>query len=271
MQELREPFERHVLEGHVASLRINGDTIIEATVKTSEGEMTFAPSLVCACAGAGNAGILKTMGLADDVIASSQLTRPRHMVCARGASLPNVSIYAQELTLIAHPLEDGTVMWLVTYDGPRPRFVAGAIDMMQAPPVSQDIVRGTLNRLKQLMPDFAERAAQCEWHVYAGWKTDAPADDPMAILRISTPKPYDARSFGVSNFFAVWPNHWGLATPASQEVATYVRESLRQQHDMPDLPKRLSHDADAARMTFMRKDREWQSWPAFTSTFGWAG
>jgi hypothetical protein len=162
-------------------------------------------------------------------------------------------------------------MWLVTYDGPRPQFVAGAIDMTQPPPVSRDIVRGTLHRLKLLMPDFAERAAQCEWHVYTGWKTDAPADDPMALLRISTPKPFDARSFGISNFFAVWPNHWGLATPASQAVATYVRESLRQQHDMPSLPKRLSHDDDAARMTFMRKDRQWQSWPAFASAFGWAG
>ena len=178
-----------------------------------------------------------------------------------------MSLYAQELTLIAHPLTDGDVMWLVTYDSPKPQFLAGEIDMTIDPPVSSDIVRGTLDRLKSLLPDFAERASQCAWSAYAGWKTDAPGEDALALLRISTPKPYDARSFGISNFFAVWPNHWGLATPASQEVATYVRESLRQQHDLPDLPKRHSTDDDAARMKFMRKDRDWQSWSMFATTY----
>ena len=76
------------------------------------------------------------------------------------------------------------------------------------------------------------------------------------MLRISTPKPFDARSFEVSNFFAVWPNHWGLATPASHDVATYVRESLRQKHDMPEMQKRLPQDNDAAHMKFTRKDRD---------------
>jgi hypothetical protein len=202
-------------------------------------------------------------------VKKSQLTRSRHMVCARGPSLPNVSVFAQELTLIAHPLEDGDVMWLVTYDSPKPQFIAGEVDMMSDPPVSDDIVRGTLDRLKLLLPDFVERAARCEWHAYAGWKTDAPGEDPMTVLRISTPKPYDARSFGISNFFALWPNHWGLATPASHEVATYVRETLRQQHDMPDLPKQAPNDDDAMQMKFMRHDREWQSWPQFKAAFDW--
>ena len=163
MQKLREPFERHLLEGQVTALRMDGYAIAEVTVMTAGGEQVFAPSLVCACAGAGNAGILSLMGLPVEVVAKSQLTRARHMVCARGPSLPNVSVYAQELTLVAHPMEDGNVMWLVTYDSPKPQFLAGEIDMTQAPAVSGDIVRGTLDRLKLLVPDFAERATQCEW------------------------------------------------------------------------------------------------------------
>ena len=269
MHELRHPFRQHVMEGQVGAVRMDGDAIAEVDVHSAAGRVTFAPTMVYACAGAGNAGVLRQIGLTQDVVNQSQLTRRRHMVCARGPSLPNVSLYAQALTLIAHPLDDGNVMWLVTYDSSRPQFIAGEIDMMTDPPVSSEIVRGTLDRLNQLLPDFVERAENCEWHAYAGWKTDAPGGDPIALLRNSTPKPYAARSFGISNFFAVWPNHWGLATPASQEVATYARESLRQQHDMPDLPKIASHDGDAAKMKFMRKDREWHSWPAFTSTYGW--
>lgn len=269
MRELRHPFNQHVIDGSVTAIHMDGDAVAEVDVKTADGDVTFAPLLVCACAGAGNATLLRMMELRSEVIAKSQRTRVRHMVCARGKSLPNVSLYAQELTLVAHPLDGGEVMWLVTYDSPKPQFIAGAIDMTIDPPVSSDIVRGTLDRLKWLMPDFVERAAQCEWSVYAGWKADAPGDDVLALLRISTPKPYDARSFGISNFFAVWPNHWGLATPASQEVATYVRESLRQQHDMPNLPKRHSTDEDgASRMKFMRADRTWQTWQQFSAAFG---
>lgn len=266
MRELRHPFEQHVIGGSVKAIYMDGDVIAEVVVKTLDGDVTFAPALVCACAGAGNASLLRMMGLSDDVVANSQLTRVRHMVCARGKTLPNVSLYAQELTLIAHPLSNGDAMWLVTYDSPKPQFIAGEVDMTIDPPVSSDIVRGTLDRLKLLLPDFVERASQCEWSVYAGWKTDAPGDDALALLRISTPKPYDVKSFGISNFFAVWPNHWGLATPASQEVATVVRESLRQQYDLPDLPMRLSQDNDATHMKFMRADRDWQTWQQFSAT-----
>lgn len=271
VHELSHPFARHVVDGRPIRARIVDDNITEVTVSTADGEIVFEPSMVCAAAGAGNAGILDLLSLPADVVTKSQVSRPRYMVCAKGDSLPNVSLFANELTLIAHPLDGGQVIWLMTYDPPRPQFVQGVLDMSVDPVVQSSIVSATLDRVKALMPDFAERAARCAWQVYAGWKTDAPGDDIAAILRISLSKPYDARTFGLRNFFAVWPNHWGLATPASQEVATVIRESLVQRHDMPDLPYRPDTDRDARRMKWLREDCNWQTWPEFRAAHGWLG
>lgn len=260
VDELRQPFARHVLAGRVTSARVDGDALAEVTVATTDGDLTFAPGLVCAAAGGGNAAILRLLGLPQATVAGSQVARIRHMVCARGKSLPNISAVIQELTIIAHPLAGGEVIWLITYDPPRPQFSAGAVDMQREPEVSPEIVRATLDKLRALIPGFEDIAAECRWDVYAGRKVDAPGDDPAALLKIALPKPYDARSFGLRNFFAVWPNHWGLAAPASQEVAAVVRETLPQRFDMPELPARTRDGANAHRMTWMRTDRAWRNW-----------
>jgi glycine/D-amino acid oxidase-like deaminating enzyme len=258
--ELRQPFERHLIEGRACFAHIDGDTITEVTVATPSGEIAFAPNLVCAAGGAGNVGILHALGLPENVFSRSQVWRTRHIVCARGAALPSISAIVQELTIIAHPHADGEVVWLITYDPPRPQFTSGTLDMTREPDISSTVVRSTFDKLRALIPGFDEIAASCQWDIYAGRKVDAPGDDPAALLKISLPKPYDARSFGLRNFFAVWPNHWGLAAPASQDVAAVVRESLPQRFDMPELPRQTYRDRDARKMTWARSDRPWRRW-----------
>lgn len=266
VDELRRPFARHVLDGRATAARVDGDEVAEVTVATADGDITFAPGLVCAAAGGGNAAILRLLGLSPATIAASQVSRIRHMVCARGKALPNVSAIIQELTIIAHPLADGEVVWLITYDPPRPQFASGPLDMAREPEISPEIVRATLEKLRALIPEFDDIAAECQWDVYAGRKVDAPGDDPAALLKIALPKPYDARSFGLRNFFAAWPNHWGLAAPASQEVAAVVRESLPQRFDMPELPARRSNGIDDGHMMWARTDRRWRQWAEIASS-----
>jgi hypothetical protein len=263
LDELKHPFARHIVDGRAVAARIDAGNVAEVTIRTSTGELYFTPSLVCAAAGAGNAAVLRLLGLADDAVAKSQVARLRHMVCARGKALPNISAVIQELTIIAHPLPEGEVIWLITYDPLRPQFTAGALDMASEPEVSPEIVRATLDKLRELIPGFDDIAATCRWDVYAGRKVDAPGGDPAALLKIALPKPYDARSFGLRNFFAVWPNHWGLAAPASQEVAAVVRESLPQRFDMPELPAPARRGGDDGRVTWARTDRRWQAWNEF--------
>jgi hypothetical protein len=235
-------------------------------VTTASGEMCFAPGYVFGAAGAGNATVLNMLGLPAAGISQSQAARPRHMVCLRSAALPNVSLFANELTIIAHSTQADEVAWLVTYDPPRPHLTQGVVDMTRDPRIAKSIVCATLSRLMALIPDFAALAPKCAWDVYAGWKTDAPNGGAKA-----SSKPYDVRSFGLDNFLAVWPNHWGLAAPAAMDAATIVRETLAQRYDQPALPPAAQPHPDAGKMKWLCSDRSWRTWQEFVGEYGFTG
>jgi hypothetical protein len=263
VHELRHPFVRHVLEGTVTQAQIERGRVAEVTAQTADGEVRFAPGTVLGAAGAGNAAVFNMLGLPEAAVTQSQVARPRYMVCLRGAALPNVSLFANELTIAAHRMGADEVAWLVTYDPPRPRLTPGMLGMARDPKIAPSMVCATLNRLKALIPAFVGLAAGCMWDVYVGWKTDAPSAGTKA-----SPKPYDVRSFGFENFLATWPNHWGLATPAVMDAATVVRETLVQRHDQPTLSMTGELHADANKMKWLRSDRPWQQWAQFVERYG---
>lgn len=73
------------------------------------------------------------------------------------------------------------------------------------------------------------------------------------------------------NFLAVWPNHWCLATPAAQDAANHVRDTLKPKVASPQLPASPIPDPDAMRMKCVRSDRHWRSWREFAREYDFNG
>lgn len=267
--QLQKPFAGAMLEGKVTSLKVHNQVVREASAQIGGETLAITPRYVLAACGAGNAALLQMAGIAEEQVARSQVVRPLHMVLARGPSIPSVSGYFLDLVVIAHPLDNGERLWLITYNPPKPAFTGGAIDMSRDPAVDPAVVRTSLEKLADIIPGFDTIASQCLWDVYVGWKTDAPGGNQQALLRLEYPKPYEMQSFGIRNFLAVWPNHWCLATPAAQDAAKIVRDALQPSVDMPGLPtNQTPADPEAARMKYVRSSRRWRGWAEFAKEYG---
>jgi hypothetical protein len=264
LEALRRPYAGHILEGVVRGFTQAGGRVIEVEAQVGGQALTIVPDQVLIAAGAGNAALLQQLGAPADAVRRSQLVRPMHMLCARGPDLPPLAAFFMDLVVIGHPGADGETTWLITYNPPEPRFTAGAVDMASDPPVEPALLQASIARLKALVPDFVERARTCRWDVYAGWKTDAPGPDPKPLLDIAYPRPYHIPDTGLANLQLVWPNHWGLAHAAAEEIASALRQTCRSRHPQPSLP---ASGAQEIAMKWRRADRNWQRWSAFAACY----
>jgi hypothetical protein len=264
LQALRRPHTECILEGTVRGFRLEGGRIAEVEAEVGSQVLTIAPEQVLIAAGAGNAVLLRQLGATDETVRASQLVRPMHMLSARGPDLPVLAAFFMDLVVIGHPGPDGETIWLITYNPPEPRVTAGVVDMAADPAVEPAVLQASIARLTALLPDFRERARDCRWDVYVGWKTDAPGPDPGPLLELSYPRPYHITDAGLDNARLVWPNHWGLAHAATEEVMAELRRRCRSRHPQPQLP--ASHAAEVA-MKWCRADRKWRSWNAFAACY----
>jgi hypothetical protein len=266
--QLQKPYAGAMLEGKVASLKVQDQSVHEVSAQVGGKTVAITPRFVLAACGAGNAALLQMAGVSAEQVANSQVVRPLHMVLARGPAIPNVSGYFLDLVVIAHPLASGERLWLITYNPPKPTFTGGVIDMSRDPEVDRAVVRTSVEKLAGIIPGFGTIACQCRWDVYVGWKTDAPGGNQQALLRLEYPRPYELGSFGLGNFLAVWPNHWCLATPAARDAAKIVREALQPGVGIPELPANASPDPESGQMKYVRSSRRWRGWTEFTKEYG---
>jgi hypothetical protein len=266
----RDPVADHTRVGSAVGFERAGNRIAQVTVKISEKTIDLEPAIVLAACGAGNARILELLKLPAETVRNSQLVRPLHMVLARGPRLPKVSGFLLDLVVVHHPYDDHEGLWIVTLNPEEPRFSAGVVDMARDPAAEPALVRASLEKLAAVVPDFEKLAADCRWDVYVGWKTDAPGPKTAPLLNLEYPLPYDVRDFGLTNFLAVWPNHWCLATPAAAAAGREVRKKIEHDHDQPDVPAGAGLAPDSRRDKWKRSDRRWQEWKQFAARFGYA-
>ena len=112
---LQRPLAGALLEAVVTGVEVRNRVVTEVTVHAGEGSLTITPGYLLAACGAGNAALLKMMGVPGDQVARSQVVRPMHMILARGTPVPHFSGCFLDLLVIAHPLQDGETLWLITW------------------------------------------------------------------------------------------------------------------------------------------------------------
>ncbi|WP_226646405.1 FAD-dependent oxidoreductase [Microbulbifer variabilis] len=267
---------QYIFRGQVASFSNDGLCIKEATLDLGLGGRScrIKPELVISACGAGNTTVLEQLQLSAEQVQNAQLVRPLHMLLARGPSTPAVSAFLIDLVVMFHPLEGDEGLWILTLNPEHPEFRAGPIDMHIPPEIDRDLLRTSIERLSQAMSDenFTSWAEGCQWSVYVGWKTDAPGPEGGPLMQLSYPCPYHLNDFGLQNFLAVWPNHWGLAINAAEEAGEWVRTRLSSKHPQPSKVGGVSPIGDRDLLIsnkWQRQELPWRSWSEFTQWVGY--
>lgn len=144
---------------------------------------------------------------------------------------------------------------------------------MRIPPeIDNDLLCASFQRLSSAMVVFEAWAQGCQWSVYAGWKTDAPGPDGDPLVRLEYPTPYQLDDFGLQNFLAVWPNHWGLAADVAADAHEWAGSKLKSRHPQPGVESGLPAGAGSGHVIENRWQSDklgWQPWKDFARQVGY--
>ncbi|MFA0812372.1 FAD-dependent oxidoreductase [Microbulbifer epialgicus] len=271
-RSVADPLRQQIYRGRVASFQC-GDSVIERTTLDVNGQACeIVPELVISACGAGNTTVLEQLGVDAALVQNTQLVRPLHMLLARGMEVPPVSAFLMDLIVMYHPLETGEGLWILTLNPETPKIRAGIVDVRIPPEIEKDLVCASFDRLSSVMGDFERWAEDCDWSVYAGWKTDAPGPEGPPLIQLDYPTPYHLEDFGWQNFLAVWPNHWGLAVDAANDTGKWVRARLKSKHPQPGGESDLFPHAGKGHMLqnkWQSEDLSWQPWEDFAQQMGY--
>jgi len=271
-RSISEPLRQQIHRGRLASFQIKDSAIERVTLDMHGQSCQVKPELVISACGAGNAEVVRQLGAAEEQILNAQMVRPLHMLLARGPNIPPVSAFLIDLIVMYHPLENGEGLWILTLNPELPRFKAGVVDMRIPPEINNDLLCASFQRLSGAMVAFEAWAQGCQWSVYAGWKTDAPGPDGDPLVRLEYPTPYQLDDFGIQNFLAVWPNHWGLAADVADDAHEWVRSKLKSRHPQPGAGSGLPAGAGSGHVIENRWQSDklaWRSWKDFARQVGY--
>ncbi|WP_020412858.1 FAD-dependent oxidoreductase [Microbulbifer variabilis] len=267
-----EPMRKHIYSGRLASFQLAGSAIEQVALDIGGRSCEVRPELVISACGAGNAEVIRQLGVAEEQVQNAQLVRPLHMLLARGPNIPPVSAFLIDLIVMYHPLEGGEGLWILTLNPEVPKFKAGVVDMRIPPEIENDLLCASFKRLSSAMVAFEAWAQGCQWSVYAGWKTDAPGPDGDLLVQLEYPTPYQLDDFGLQNFLAVWPNHWGLAANVAEDAGKWVRTKLKSCHPQPGADSGLPPGPGIGHPIENRwqsQELNWQSWEDFARKVGY--
>ncbi|GAB2902526.1 FAD-dependent oxidoreductase [Microbulbifer echini] len=267
-----EPLRQQIYRGRLASFQLAGSDIERVILDMDGRSCAVKPELVISACGAGNAEVIRQLGVAEEQVQNSQMVRPLHMLLARGPDIPKVSAYLIDLMVMHHPLEEGEGLWILTLNPDVPKFKAGVVDRCIPPEIENDLLCASFKRLASVMPSFAAWAEECQWSVYAGWKTDAPGPNSDPLVHLEYPTPYQLDDFGLKNFLAVWPNHWGLALDVADDAGEWVRSKLKPHHPQPGSNSGLPAGTGSGHTIengWQSDELLWHSWGEFARQVGY--
>ncbi|BBM03424.1 FAD-dependent oxidoreductase [Microbulbifer sp. GL-2] len=271
-RSISEPLRQQIHRGRLASFQVKDSAIERVTLDMDGQSCQVKPELVISACGAGNAEVIRQLGIAEEQIQNAQMVRPLHMLLARGPNIPPVSAFLIDLIVMYHPLENGEGLWILTLNPELPRFKAGVVDMRIPPEIDNDLLCASFQRLSSAMVAFEAWAQGCQWSVYAGWKTDAPGPDGDPLVRLEYPIPYQLDDFGLQNFLAVWPNHWGLAGDVAADAHEWAGSKLKSRHPQPGVQSGLPAGAGSGHVIENRWQSDklgWQPWKDFARQVGY--
>jgi glycine/D-amino acid oxidase-like deaminating enzyme len=142
---------------------------VEVLVRTAKGDVGFCPRALVVAAGAGNDGLLLTLGLANAFSERpSTRTRRSFMLVVKSEArlpLPRLSLLVPDLWLfvVSQSLSNGTVVWLVSSGIDQPEGLLNS-----RPPEAARVVAG---RLRFLLPSIFE-SDSVQFASYEGLKSD---------------------------------------------------------------------------------------------------
>lgn len=112
-RSISEPLRQQIHRGRLASFQIKDSAIERVTLDMDGQSCQVEPELVISACGAGNAEVIRQLGIAEEQIQNAQMVRTLHMLLARGANIPPVSAFLIDLIVMYHPLENREGLWIL--------------------------------------------------------------------------------------------------------------------------------------------------------------
>jgi len=213
VESLAGPLQQHIIRGEVTGITLADGNVDTCTVTIGGAETTFKPRAVVVAAGRDSQALLKR---ATDAAGGEPL-RERLTGLHRVREIPMILLRG-ELPEFSGHFTDLPVSVMAHTDGERPMWIATAldghpttgedVDSRVEPPVRDQLVRNTIERIHRLCPQVRDDAVKYEYSVYTGTKIDHPEDSPTYYLD----------DLGVANLRLVWPVYWTTSALASRAV-----------------------------------------------------